>query len=63
MTMTPAVRKFVLTTHVTLSVGWLGAVATFLVLSIAGLLSHDKIMRCIELFGRKVMPMVKEMVG
>ena len=29
----------------------------------AGLLSHDKIMRCIELFGRKVMPMVKEMVG
>ena len=41
MTMTPAVRKFVLTTHVTLSVGWLGAVATFLVLSIAGLLSQD----------------------
>jgi len=29
----------------------------------AGTLSHDKIMRCIELFGRKVMPMVREMVG
>jgi probable LLM family oxidoreductase len=29
----------------------------------AGTLSHDKIMRCIELFGGKVMPMVREMVG
>src|SRR5579871_2054884 len=29
----------------------------------AGTLSHDKIMRCIELFGRKVMPMVREMLG
>ncbi len=29
----------------------------------AGTLSHDKIMRCIELYGRKVMPMVREMVG
>jgi alkanesulfonate monooxygenase SsuD/methylene tetrahydromethanopterin reductase-like flavin-dependent oxidoreductase (luciferase family) len=29
----------------------------------AGTLSHDKIMRCIELFGCKVMPMVKEIVG
>ncbi len=29
----------------------------------AGTLSHEKIMRCIELYGRKVMPMVKEMVG
>jgi hypothetical protein len=27
--------------HVTFSVGWLGAVAAFLVLSIAGLTSHD----------------------
>src|SRR5262249_41576689 len=41
MTMTPAVRKLVLTMHVTLSVGWFGAIATFLVLSIAGLLSQD----------------------
>ena len=29
----------------------------------AGTLSHEKIMRCIELFGAKVMPMVREMVG
>jgi probable LLM family oxidoreductase len=29
----------------------------------AGALSHDKIMRCIELFGRKVMPLVREMVA
>jgi len=29
----------------------------------AGTLSHEKIMRCIELFGRKVMPMVREMVA
>jgi hypothetical protein len=41
MTMTPAVRKLLLTMHVTLSVGWFGAIASFLVLSIAGLLSQD----------------------
>ena len=29
----------------------------------AGTLSHDKIMRCIELYGRKVMPLVREMMG
>jgi probable LLM family oxidoreductase len=28
-----------------------------------GTLPHDKIMRCIELYGRKVMPMVKEMMA
>lgn len=39
--MTPALRKLNLTTHVTASVGWLGAVAAFLVLSIAGLASRD----------------------
>jgi len=39
--MTPRLRKFVLTAHVTCSVGWLGAVASFLVLSIAGLTSQD----------------------
>jgi hypothetical protein len=39
--MTPRVRKVALTAHVTSSVGWLGAVAAFLVLSIAGLTSHD----------------------
>ena len=39
--MTPAMRKFVLTAHITSSVGWLGAVAAFLALSIAGLTSPD----------------------
>ena len=29
----------------------------------AGALSHEKIMRCIELYGRKVMPLVREMMG
>jgi probable LLM family oxidoreductase len=29
----------------------------------AGTLSHEKIMRCITLFGEKVMPMVREMLG
>jgi len=29
----------------------------------AGTLPHDKIMRCIELYGTKVMPLVREMVG
>ena len=29
----------------------------------AGTLSHEKIMRCITLFGAKVMPMVREMMG
>jgi hypothetical protein len=41
MTMTPRLRKFALTAHVTSSVGWLGAVAVFLVLSIAGLTSRN----------------------
>ena len=39
--MRPALRKLNLTTHVTSSVGWLGAVAAFLVLSIAGLASRN----------------------
>jgi hypothetical protein len=39
--MTPQLRKFALTAHVTFSVGWLGAVAAFLVLAVAGLISHD----------------------
>jgi hypothetical protein len=41
MTMTPRLRRLVLTAHITFSVGWLGAVAGFLVLAIAGLTSHD----------------------
>lgn len=39
--MTPCVRKLALTAHVTSSVGWLGAVAAFLALAIAGLTSRD----------------------
>jgi uncharacterized membrane protein len=39
--MTPRVRKLVLTAHVTASVGWLGAVAGFLALSVVGLTSGD----------------------
>ena len=39
--MTPALRKFTITAHVAFSVGWLGAVAAFLGLSVAGLTSHD----------------------
>jgi hypothetical protein len=41
MTMTPRVSKFALTAHVTSSVGWLGAVAAFLALAIAGLTSKN----------------------
>jgi hypothetical protein len=41
MTMTPSLRKFALTAHVTSSVGWLGAVAVFLALAVAGLTSQD----------------------
>jgi hypothetical protein len=39
--MTPRLRKFVLTAHITFSVGWLGAVVAYLALAIAGLTSHD----------------------
>ncbi len=39
--MTPALRKLTITAHVTFSVGWLGAVAAFLALSIAGLTTQD----------------------
>jgi hypothetical protein len=41
MTMTPRLRKLVLTAHVTSSVGWLGAVAGFLALAVIGLTSKD----------------------
>ena len=44
MTLTPRLRKFVLTAHITLAVGWLGAVAGFLALAIAGLTSQDALM-------------------
>lgn len=35
--LSPALRKLALTAHVTASVGWLGAVAAFLALAVAGL--------------------------
>ncbi len=39
--MTPFFRKLGLTTHIIFSVGWLGAVAGFLILAIAGLVSEN----------------------
>ncbi|MBA3504637.1 MAG: DUF2269 domain-containing protein [Betaproteobacteria bacterium] len=39
--MTPRLRKFALTAHVTSSVGWLGAVVVFLALAVVGLTSQD----------------------
>ena len=41
MIMPPRLRTFALTAHVTFSVGWLGAVAAFLALAVAGLVSQD----------------------
>lgn len=41
MSMTPGVRKLALTAHVSASIAWLGAVASFLVLSLAGLTSGE----------------------
>jgi hypothetical protein len=39
--MTPRLRSFVLTAHITFSVGWLGAVVTFLVFVIVGMTASD----------------------
>ncbi|MEU1596020.1 hypothetical protein ABZ468_24985 [Streptomyces sp. NPDC005708] len=39
--MSPGIRKLALTAHVTSSVGWLGAVAAFLALALAGLTTQD----------------------
>jgi hypothetical protein len=41
MIMTPVIRKFALTAHITFSVGWLGAVLAFLALAVAVLTSYD----------------------
>jgi hypothetical protein len=41
MTMAPRFNKFVLTAHITFSVGWLGAVVAYLALAVAGLTVHD----------------------
>lgn len=46
----PHLRKLVLTAHVVSSVGWLGAVAVFLVLGIVGLTSADgRLVRAVHL--------------
>jgi hypothetical protein len=42
MIMSPGLRKFALTAHITSSIGWFGAVAAFLALAIAGLFSQDR---------------------
>jgi hypothetical protein len=39
--MRPGLRKSILTAHITFSVGWFGAVAAFLALSVGGLISPD----------------------
>ena len=39
--MTPRLRKFALLSHISTSVGWMGAVVPYLVLSVAGLLSNQ----------------------
>ena len=41
MNMTPGLRKLALTTHVSSSVGWLGAVIAFLALALVGVMSQD----------------------
>ncbi|MCA1560651.1 MAG: DUF2269 domain-containing protein [Acidobacteria bacterium] len=41
--MTPALRRFTFTTHITSSVGWVGAVVVFLALAVVGLTSEDEL--------------------
>ncbi|HZG65578.1 MAG TPA: hypothetical protein VEZ12_02485, partial [Herpetosiphonaceae bacterium] len=41
MTMTPRLRKFALTAHLTVSVGWIGAVVAYLVLGVSAVTSQD----------------------
>lgn len=41
MTLTAETRRFLLVAHVVFSVGWIGALAAFLALSLAGLISED----------------------
>lgn len=41
MTMSPPVRRLVLTGHIATSVGWLGAVLTYLALDVAAVTSQD----------------------
>jgi hypothetical protein len=41
MTMTPGVRKFALTAHLSFSVGWIGAVLAYLALGVSAVRSQD----------------------
>src|SRR5215207_2863119 len=41
MTLPPVLRKLVLTVHLTVSVGWIGAVAAYLALGVSAVTSHD----------------------
>lgn len=41
LTMRSGLRKIALTTHITSTLGWLGAIVGFLALAIAGLRSND----------------------
>jgi hypothetical protein len=54
--MKPRIRKFLLTAHVTSSVGWVGAALAYLSLAVAGLTSHEPptvrgAFLCMELIG------------
>jgi hypothetical protein len=42
MMMTPGLRRFTFTTHITSSLGWVGAVVAFLALAVIGLTSRDE---------------------
>jgi hypothetical protein len=42
MTMPPALRRLLLTAHITVSVGWMGAVAAYLVLVVAAMTGQDE---------------------
>lgn len=44
LTLSPGLRKLALTAHVATSVGWLGAVAAFLALAVAGLTARDALL-------------------
>jgi len=41
VTMAPSLRKFVLTVHLTVSVGWIGAVVAYLALGVSAVTSQD----------------------
>lgn len=40
--MTPSLRKFALTAHITFSVGWIGAIAAYLALVVAAMIRQDE---------------------